>query len=181
MIRRRMAISPPDRLIGACEAALRRLETAIVEPPPETTDEPPHTFAEIGEVLFWLYAIGDTETGQILSPGFQWARHQYAHGNLLTDATEYHYGATLGRMMLGAVALGAPPVHLWTPREHISTHRKAKDHRKLSAKEEAARELQWTDYGARVAGEPVVATLWDELSELVANVNPRDLAPWPRP
>jgi hypothetical protein len=139
MIRRWMTLSPPDRLIGACETALRRLEAATVEPPRETTDEPPHTFVETGEVLFWLYAIGDTESGQILSPGFRWARHQYAHGNLLTKATEHHYGATLGRMVLGAVALGAPPVHLWTPRENISTHRKARDHRKLSAKAEAAR------------------------------------------
>jgi hypothetical protein len=180
MIRRRMAISPPDRLIGACETALRRLEAAVVAPP-DDPDAPPHTFAEIGEVLFWLYAIGDTETGQILSPGFQWARHQYAHGNLLTDAAEHHYGATLGRMALGTVALRTPPEHLWTPREHISTHTKAKDHRKLSAKAEAARLFQWTDYGARLAGKPVVATLWDELAELVANVNPCDLAPWSEP
>lgn len=177
MIRRRMAISPPDRLIGACLSALRRLETAIEKPPGETTDEPPHTFVETGEVLFWLYAIGDTESGQILSPGFQWARHQYAHGNLLTEATEHHYGATLGRMALGAVALGAPPVHLWTPREYIATHVKARDHRQLSAKAAALRELQWRDYDDRLAGQPVVATLWDELSELAAIVNPRDLAP----
>jgi hypothetical protein len=79
-------------------------------------------------------------------------------------------------MALGAVALGAPPVHLWTPREYIGTHVKARDHRKLPAKAEAARAVQWTDYEDRLAGHPVVATLWDELSWLTANVSPRDLA-----
>jgi hypothetical protein len=162
MIRRWMTLSPPDRLIGACKTALARLEA--------TGADPPHVFAETGEVLFWLYAIGDTGHGNLLSPGFQWARHQYAHGNLITEAVEYQYGAVLGRMMLGSTPLGAPSVHRWTPREHIGTYPKAHDRTDLAA-----------DYDARLAGKPVVATLWDELSELVANVNPRDLAPWPKP
>jgi hypothetical protein len=174
MIRRRMAISPPDRLSGACETALRRLETAIAKPPSEVTDEPPHTFVETGEVLFWLYAIGDTEDdGQILSPGLQWARNQYAHGNLITEAVEYHYGLALGDFVLNGSRF---PGHLWTPRERIGTHRKARDHRELPAKAEAARLLQWRDYDDHLAGHPVVATLWDELSRLTAIVSPRDLA-----
>ena len=152
-----MTLSPPDRLIGACETALLRLEA--------TGGDPPHVFAETGEVLFWLFAIGDTRSGNLLSPGFQWARNQYAHGNLITEAVEYHYGATLGHFVLGASRFGEPPAHRWTPREHIGTYPKAHDRPDLAA-----------DYDAELAGKPAVATFWDELSELVANVNPRDLA-----
>ena len=112
-------------LIGACETALLRLEA--------TGGDPPHVFGETGEVLFWLYATGDTGRGDLLSPGFQWARNQYAHGNLITEAVEYHYGATLGHFVLGASRLGAPPVYRWTPREHIGTYPKAHDRPDLAA------------------------------------------------
>lgn len=152
-----VTVSPPDRLIGACETALARLEA--------TRGDPPHVFAETGEVLFWLYAIGDTDGGMILSPGFQWARNQYAHGNLITEPVEWDYGATLGHFVLGVTKLGAPPLHRWTPRPDIGRYAKARDRPDLAA-----------DYDARLAGEPVIQSLWDELSELVANINPRDLA-----
>jgi hypothetical protein len=160
MIRRWMTVSPPDRLIGACETALRRLEA--------TRGDPPHVFAETGEVLFWLYAIGDTGKPQdhLLSPGFQWARHQYAHGNLITEPVEYHYGATLGHFVLGKSRLGEPPIHRWAARPGIGRYEKA----------HPRPELEESDYDAHLAGQPVIATLWNELSELVAIVNPRDLA-----
>jgi hypothetical protein len=158
MVHRWMTLSPPDRLIGACETALTRLET--------TSGDPPHIFAETGEVLFWLYAIGDTGQKNLLSPGFQWARHQYAHGNLITEAVAF-YGATLGsRWTVGSgIGLGAPAVHRWMARGEIGTYPKARERSDL-----------WPDYDARLAHRPVIATLWDEFSELVANVSPRDVA-----
>jgi hypothetical protein len=61
MTHRWMTLSPPDRLIGACETALARLEA--------TGGDPPHIFAETGEVLFWLFAIGDTGKDNLLSRG----------------------------------------------------------------------------------------------------------------
>lgn len=158
-----MALSPPGRLIDACLIALRRLEKTIEETKPGV---PPHIVAETGEVLFWLYAIGDTDGGNIVSPGFQWARHQYAHGNLITELGEYRLGVTPGHI-LEVTPLGDPPVNVWTPREHIGTYAKA---RKPT---QAERE----DYDARLAGKPVVATLWDEVSEVTQNVVPRDLSP----
>jgi hypothetical protein len=150
-----MTLSPPDRLIFACETALARLEA--------TRGDPPRVFAETGEVLFWLYAIGDTGKPEdhLLSPGFQWARHQYAHGNLITEAVEYHHGVPLSSHD-ARIDPGAPWVHCWTPREYIGTYAKAHRNAELAA-----------DYDARLAGQPVIATLWDEFSELVANVNPR--------
>jgi hypothetical protein len=158
MIGRWMTLSPPDRLIGACLTALARLEA--------TPGDPPHVFAETGEVLFWLYAIGDTDHGMILSPGFQWARNQYAHGNLITEPVEFHHGTTPGYFAEPTTLQDAPPLHRWTPREFIGTYAKARESPDLAA-----------DYDARLAGKPVIQSLWDELSELVANVNPRDLAP----
>lgn len=156
MIRRWMTLSPPGRLIDACLFALRRLEAKTGE----TRTGEPSLFAETGEVLFWLYAIGDTDDGNIVSPGFQWARHQYAHGNLITEMGEYKYGATLGPIVLDETRLGEAPVHRWTPRESIGTYAKARDHRKLPAKADAARALQWKDYDDHLASHPVVATLF---------------------
>jgi hypothetical protein len=159
VIRRRMTLSPSDRLIGACETALARLEAS--------RGDPPRIFAETGEVLFWLYAIGDTGGDNLLSPGFQWARHQYAHGNLITEAVEHHQAVPIGRMMVGPTPLGMPWVHRWMARTDIGTYAKARKPTKTER----------DDYDARLSGKPVIATLWDELSKLVANVNPRDLAP----
>jgi hypothetical protein len=176
VISRWATLSPPGRLIDACLFALRRLETKIGE---TKTGDPPYIFVETGEVLFWLYAIGDTDSGQILSPGFQWARHQYAHGNLITECVEYHPGATV--FILDDTPLDEPPETVWTPRESVGTYAKARDHHKLSPKAEAARALQWEDYHERLAGQPVVLTLWNELSELAAIVSPRDLAPRSNP
>jgi len=164
MIRRWMALSPPGRLIDVCLIALRRLETKIGGTKPGT---PPHIFAETGEVLFWLYAVGDTDAANLLSPGFRWARHQYAHGNLITELGEYHLGATLGHLVLDQSRLDEPPVNVWTPREHIGTYAKARKPTKAER----------DDYDARLAGKPVVSTLWDELSEVAQNVLPRDLSP----
>ena len=164
MIRLWMALSPPGRLIDVCLIALRRLETKIGGTKPGT---PPHIFAETGEVLFWLYAVGDTDAANLLSPGFRWARHQYAHGNLITELGEYHLGATLGHLVLDQSRLDEPPVNVWTPREHIGTYAKARKPTKAER----------DDYDARLAGKPVVSTLWDELSEVAQNVLPRDLSP----
>ena len=61
--------------------------------------------------------------------------------------------------------LGEPPLHRWTPREHVGTYAKARKPTKAER----------DDYDARLSGKPVVATRRDELSEPVANVNPRDV------
>ncbi len=100
---------------------------------------------------------------------------------MITETGEYDYGPTLGRMTLGSTALGAPPVHRWTPREYIETYAKARDHRKLRRPEdEAARAAQWKDYDDRFARQPVIETLWAELAELAEIVTPRKPTP-PKP
>lgn len=136
------------RLVDACEAALQRLEAK---------SGPLHNiFADTGEVLFWLHALGDEGDGRNrLSPGLQWARHQYAHGNLLTDVVEYDHGATLGHFVIGRTKLDAPPRHIWTARPNIGINAKARGGTKL---EQA--------YDNDVAGHPVTTRLRLELSRL---------------
>ena len=112
-------------------------------------------FAGIGEVLFWLYAIGDNSKGKRLSLGLQWARHQYAHGNLLTDEVEYNYGAMLGQFVLGKTRLGQLPQYVWMTRSDIIQTPNA---RILPRLERA--------YDRNVAGHPVIASLRLELSRL---------------
>ncbi len=148
--RRWINLSPRDRLVAACRAALARLELEA-RPSPE-----PHSiFAETGELLFWLYALADDGGGNRLSPGLQWARHQYAHGNLLTGVIEYDYGATLGHFVLGQTRLDAPPQHRWMARTTIGINAKA---RRGTPLEQA--------YDNDVAGHPVIARLRLELARL---------------
>lgn len=121
------------RLVEACSAALERLEAK---------SGPEHNiFPETGEVLFWLYSIGDEAKPNRLSLGLQWARNQYAHGNLLTDVVEFDYGA--------------PPQHRWMARTTVGIHTKAQRRTPL---EHA--------YDNDVAGHPVIARLRLELSRL---------------
>jgi hypothetical protein len=136
------------RLVEACNAALERLEAK---------SGPEHNiFAETGEVLFWLHALGDDGDGvNRLSPGLQWARHQYAHGNLLTEAVEFDHGATLGHFVVGSTALDTPPHYRCMPRTTIGINAKA---RRGTALEQA--------YDNDVARHPVVARLRLELSRL---------------
>jgi hypothetical protein len=66
------------RLFESCDHALGRLaeETRIMH----------DTFAETGEVLFWLYAISNYgRVKPTISPGLHWARNRYAHGQLFTE------------------------------------------------------------------------------------------------
>jgi hypothetical protein len=66
------------RLFESCHHALGRLaeQTRIVG----------DTFAETGEVLFWLYAISNYgRVKPTISPGLRWARNRYAHGQLFTE------------------------------------------------------------------------------------------------
>jgi hypothetical protein len=148
--RRWVSLSPRDRLVAACQAALARLEVEA-RPGPE-----PHSiFAETGEVLFWLHAMGDECGSNRISPGLAWARHQYAHGNLLTGIVEYDYGTMLGHFVLGQTKLDAPPQHRWMARTTIGINSKA---RRGTALEQA--------YDNDVAGHPVVARLRLELSRL---------------
>ncbi len=121
-----------------------------------SSPDPQSIFAETGEVLFWLHALGDDGGGvSRLSPGLQWARHQYAHSNLLTEAVEFDHGAKLGHFMMGTTALDTPPQHLWMSRSSIGLYPKA---RRGTALEQAC--------DNDVAGHPVAARLRLELSRL---------------
>jgi hypothetical protein len=135
------------RLIEACRDALARLEAKA---------GPGHNiFAETGEVLFWLYAIGDEPGGNRLHAGFQWARHQYAHGNLIADVYWTEWGAMPGTFIPGRTMPGSLPVCRWLPCDRIARYAKA---RRLT-------ELR-RDYETRLVGQPVLATLRDELGRL---------------
>jgi len=66
------------RLFESCRSALTRLEVQ--------TRMRSNTFAETGEVLFWLYAISNYGSRKAkLAAGLQWARNRYAHGQLFTE------------------------------------------------------------------------------------------------
>ncbi len=76
---RNLAVAPLlVRLFESCHHALGRLA--------EQTRTMHDTFAETGEVLFWLYAISNyRRVKPTLSPGLRWARDRYAHGQLFTE------------------------------------------------------------------------------------------------
>jgi hypothetical protein len=134
------------RLVEACSAALDRLEAK---------SGPEHNiFAETGEVLFWLHAIGETNPqARRISSALKWARDQYAHGKLLSDVVEVDYGAVLGHLVLDKSRLDAPPQHVWMATKALPT----KPHPASDAAE---------DYDENFATQPVIATLRAEFSRL---------------
>jgi hypothetical protein len=92
-----------DLSIAACRAALARLEA-------KTGTDPRDIFAEVGEVLFWLYALGDVGNRcNDMHAGLRWARFMHGHGCLLTHSVYYDHGAALGHFVLAQTALGAKP------------------------------------------------------------------------
>jgi hypothetical protein len=134
------------RLTEACSAALERLEAKA---------GPEHNiFAETGEVLFWLYAIGERRPkANRISFALKWARDQYAHGKLLSDVVEVDYGAALGHLVLGKSKLDAPPQHVWMATKDLPT-------RPYPASDAAK------DYDKNFATQPVISTLRAELARL---------------
>jgi hypothetical protein len=101
--------------------------------------------------------------------GLQRARHQYARGNVITEAVEFNHGAILGRSMLGTTMLGALPPHRWMPLETISAYAKAPRY-----------PTRGQALDSQVAGQPVVQSLAVELdrlpqaTELFRTVGPQD-------
>jgi hypothetical protein len=101
--------SGTSRLVDACEASLARL----VEK--ESAGIDPDVFAEVGEVLFWLYALAEENRKNRwpLFEGLRWARDRMAHGVMLAKPAEWHYGTELGRWVLGRGQLGTTSGHEW--------------------------------------------------------------------
>jgi len=129
--------------VAACLAALARLEAQTGS-----------IFAELTEVLGWLYALGDIgRKRNQMHPGLRWARLMHAHGWLLTETVYFDGGAMPGSFMPGKTVLAALPVRRWLPRTRIGTRRGAKH---LEA-----------EYDAHVAGRAVAETLRAELRRLV--------------
>ncbi|MEO6857685.1 MAG: hypothetical protein ABI323_03750 [Solirubrobacteraceae bacterium] len=110
-------------------------------------------FAEIGEALFWLYALGAHGRTSGLAQGLLFARNQCAHGNLVSQFTEWQYGAELGRLVLGRTRLGTRSAYLW--RRNLQTQT-------VSTRSASQREA----YRNHFAGQPVVDTLRAELVRL---------------
>jgi hypothetical protein len=151
MTTRWMTLAPRDRLAAACEAALERLAAKA-----RSVTEPQSIFAETGEALFWLFALGDDAQGNRLREGLIWARHQYAHGNLLTEAVEFTRGS-MPPFPAGSTGPGTPPHHRWMSRPDIGRHQKS--HGRPTAETD--------DYDKYVAGRPVIASLREELDRLL--------------
>lgn len=137
-----------DLSVAAGRAALARLEA-------KTGTDPRDIFAEIGEVLGWLYALGDVDKGRNrMHAGLRWARFMHAHGSLLTEAMYYDHGAVLGHFVLGKTPLGAKPQYRWLTRDKI-------------VRRKEARHLE-TAYDDDIADKPVLDALRDELNRLAA-------------
>jgi hypothetical protein len=150
-------LAPRDRLVNACETALVRLERKAQS----SRLKPQSIFAETGEVLFWLAALGDTARRSKMNPGLYWARNQYAHGNLLSEVIEFQHGSELP-LVLGKAVLGARSQHLWMASAEISRDKA----RAAFFDAKAATILQARAYAKDVAGRPVIETLRAELARL---------------
>jgi hypothetical protein len=138
--------------VAACRAALDRLDA-------QQGSDPKLVFAATGEVLFWLYAIGDRGwRDNRLFVGFQWVRNMHAHGNLLAETVYVDPGATLDRMRLDPALPDALPELRWLPSERIATLPKALpfDRGKRA-------------YDNHIKEKPVVATLRKELARLATS------------
>lgn len=95
---------PAHRLRRACMAAIDRYAGK------ESEGIDPDTFADLGESLFWLVALAqakDCHRSTDLLLGLTWARNGIAHGALLTEQVEWHYGTELGRWVVGRGVLGS--------------------------------------------------------------------------
>jgi hypothetical protein len=139
-----------DRLISACEAAIDRLETR------EASGISPDVFDELGESLFWLCALAE-ERGRSspLIKGLTWARNRVTHGSLVAAPVDWHYGAELGRLILGRAQLGTTSGHEWMDRSQIGFGPRDRP----APKQEQA-------YDEAVAGQRVVGLLRQALSTL---------------
>jgi hypothetical protein len=137
-------------LIGACHEALERMARK---------SGPEHDiFAETGETLYWLYSLGNVASKtSAMSPGLQWARNRYGHGQLVSWAVEYdHEAAALDRRFPREDGR-LDPHHCWLPRSAIVWD-------DVNAHPDP---IGGQAYDADVAGRAVAVTLRAELNRLV--------------
>jgi hypothetical protein len=141
-----------DLSVAAGRAALARLEA-------KQSGTPRDIFAEVAEVLFWLYALGDIvgKKRNQMRPGLRWTRTMHAHGWLLTEAVHVVPVGALATVAFAAVPLGGTQQHRWLPRTQIATTANARPMTYLAAR-----------YDRDVANRPVIDTLRDELNRLAA-------------
>jgi hypothetical protein len=140
-----------DLSVAAGRAALARLEA-------KAGSDPKGIFAEMGEVLMWLYALGNNgRKRHHMDPGLRWARTMHNHGWLLTELAYYDGGAMPGSFVLGRTTLGSLPHHRWLPTASIGKSANAEPLTYLAR-----------EYDAHIAGRSVIGTLRDELNRLAA-------------
>lgn len=136
------------RLEQACAAAIERVAVK------EAEGIDPDTFAELGEALYWLIALAK-ENGRTapLLTGLRWARNRITHGAVVAAPVQWHYGAELGRLVLGMAQLGTTSGHEWLPRAEVPV---GPNDRSLPTEEAA--------YDLNVAGRRVVEVLREGLT-----------------
>jgi hypothetical protein len=131
------------RLSDACQAAIERMSAK------EDSGIDPDTFAEVGEVLFWLVALAEANGRRDpLLNGLRWARNRITHGVIVAAPVDWHYGSELGRLVLGKAILGTSSGHEWLDRASVPL-----------GPNERRNPAQARDYDAHVAGRRVVDTL----------------------
>lgn len=134
---------PAQRLRRAYMAAIDRYAAK------ETEGIDPDTFEELGESLFWLIAFAEAKgchRSTDLLLGLTWARNGVAHGELLTEQVEWHYGTELDRWVVGRGVLGTQSRHEWLKRDLIQTSQRS------DSEGEAT-------YDGHLAGRPVLETI----------------------
>ncbi len=142
-----LTVTQAGRVAAAAERAVDRIAAK------EAGGIAADAFAEIGEALFWLYALGAHGRTSRLAPGLLFARNQCAHGNIVSQFTEWQYGAELGRLVLGRSRLGTRSAYLWSRNLQTQT---------VSTRSTSQR----ASYRNHFAGKPVVDTLRAELVRL---------------
>jgi hypothetical protein len=149
-----VATDPVERLRLACLAAIKRCAAK------EGESLDPDVFAELGESLFWLLALGEA-TGRDrkteLLQGLGWARDRIAHGVLLTAPVRWHHGTDIGRWILGQGVLGTTSGHEWLTRDAIETSR--------TQRRDPAGEVAYDNH---LAGQKVIEVLHAALEEMTA-------------
>jgi len=141
-----------DRVEAACDGALARLVAK------ESQGVNPDVFTEVGEVLFWLYALASARHRHkdAVFKGLGWARDRIAHGMLVWEApVQWRYGSELGRWVIGRGQLGVRSAHMWLASDKIPL---GPNDRKAPTGREA--------YDQHLAGREVVQSLREALDQL---------------
>ena len=136
------------RLVAACDAAIARVAAKNGDP-----------FAELGEALFWLYALAEA-TGEARDAryrGLAWARNKIGHGVMVTAPVQLRtFGSEPGMAVPGLSMPGTvskPAMWLHTSEIPLGPHNRP------TPDDEKA-------YEDNVAGRPVLEVLRDARSNL---------------